>query len=410
MDLLETLKLRGFVEQMTDEAGLIEHLAKGPTSVYIGFDPTADSLHCGSMVPLMALAHIQRAGHTVLPLVGGATGLIGDPSGKTELRKLLTADRIDANIEGLKEQIGRFIHFEEKADHGAKIVNNADWFSGWSYIEFLRDVGRHFSVNRMLAAKTYKDRFDSENGLNFIEFNYQLMQAFDFMHLYKEEGCRIQMGGNDQWGNICAGVDLIRRVLHKEDAFAVTFPLITTSTGAKMGKTADGAVWLDRSRTSPHDFFQYWRNVPDTDVGRFLKLFTFLDLKEIEELTKEAGQALNKAKEALAFEVTQLVHGSDSANKAQLAARGDVNAMPTVAVESAQLEGSGLGVLNAFSKVAGMASSNGEVRRAIQGGGLYVNDEKVIDPKAVLTLSDFNGDGDCFLRFGKKKKKRLKLS
>jgi tyrosyl-tRNA synthetase len=406
MDLLETLKARGFVEQMTDEAGLVEHLAKGPTSAYIGFDPTADSLHCGSMVPLMALAHLQAAGHTVLPLVGGATGLIGDPSGKTELRQLLTKEKIAENVKGLREQIGRFIKFDENT---AKLVNNAQWFGGWSYIEFLRDVGRHFSVNRMLAAKTYKDRFESENGLNFIEFNYQLLQAFDFMHLYKEEGCRIQMGGNDQWGNICAGVDLIRRVLGKEDAFAVTFPLITTSTGAKMGKTAAGAIWLDRARTSPHDFFQYWRNVPDTDVDRFMKLFTFLPLEEIGEWTKATGQALNQAKERLAFEVTKIVHGEDEASKAQAGARGDVAAMPTVTVEKSHFEGEGLGVLHTFSKVAELAKSNGDVRRAIQGGGLYINDVKVTDPKGALTLADFNDDGDCFLRFGKKKKKRLKL-
>ncbi|MDF1663451.1 MAG: tyrosine--tRNA ligase [Planctomycetota bacterium] len=407
MDLLETLKKRGFVEQMTDEAGLIEHLAKGPSSVYIGFDPTADSLHCGSMVPLMALAHLQRAGHRVLPLVGGATGLIGDPSGKTELRKLLSAEQIKKNIEGLKEQIGRFISFEKQ---DAKIVNNADWFAGRSYIEFLRDVGRHFSVNRMLANKTYKDRFEGENGLNFIEFNYQLFQAFDFMHLYKEEGCRIQMGGNDQWGNICAGVDLIRRVLGKDDAFAVTFPLITTSSGAKMGKTADGAIWLDAARTSPHDFFQYWRNVPDTDVDRFLKLFTFLELSEIADLTKDGGQALNAAKEKLAFEVTKIVHGEAEANKAKSGARGEVSAMPTVTVNKSDFDGDGQGILNVFSKIAEMAKSNGDVRRAIQGGGLYVNDEKVTDPKGSLTLADFNDDGDCFLRFGKKKKKRLKLA
>lgn len=403
--VLDTLRARGFVEQVTKEDELQAFLAKGPTTAYVGFDPTAKSLHCGSLMLIMALAHIQEAGHKVLPLIGGGTGLIGDPSGKTELRKMLTAEKIQENMAGQREQIGRYLKLED----GSQMVNNADWLGSLNVIEFLRDIGRQFSVNRMLAAKTYKDRFDSENGLNFIEFNYQIFQAFDFLHLYQNFDCHLQLGGNDQWGNMCAGVDLIRRVTGKDDAFCITWPLLTTSDGRKMGKTADGAVWLDAEQTSPHDFFQFWRDCSDADVKRFLKYFTFLGLEEIDELTKESGRALNAAKLRLAYETTKLCHGEDEARKARDAATGSVEAMPTIEVERKDFDGEGVGLLNVFSSVAGMATSNGQVRGALKGGGIYLNEEKMSDPRYMVTLSDFNGDGDCFLRWGKKRKMRLKL-
>lgn len=297
--VLDVLQERGFLEQTTGEEEVRELLA-APTTCYIGFDPTASSFHVGHLLPIMALAHMQRAGHRPIALVGGGTAMIGDPSGKTEMRKLLTRDEIEENARGLKAQLARFLDF----DRGAMLLNNADWLLGLNYIEFLRDIGVHFSVNRMLAAESYRQRL--ETGLNFIEFNYMLLQAYDFLHLFQRYGCRLQMGGNDQWGNIVAGVELIRRV-EGAAAHGITFPLLTTASGAKMGKTAQGAVWLDPERTSPYDFYQYWINTEDPDVERFLGLFTFLPMEEVRELGRLEGARIREAKEVLAFEVTKLV-------------------------------------------------------------------------------------------------------
>lgn len=404
MTVLETLRERGFIDQVSAEESCRAFLAANKTSCYIGFDPTGASLHCGHLVTLMALAHLQRAGHRVIAVVGGGTGMIGDPSGKTEMRQLLSADDIAANVEALKGQIGKLVDLED-ASKGI-LVNNADWLTPWSYIDFLREIGRHFTVNRLLASKTYKERFESEQGLSFIEFNYQLLQAYDFLHLYDKEGCHLQLGGADQWGNILAGTDLIRRVRGKEDAFAITFPLITTASGAKMGKTAKGAIWLDGSKTSPFDFFQYWRNTRDDDVARFLKLFTFVPVADINAMTAAGGAKINEAKRLLAFEVTKICHGEAAANKAQAGAEGAADQLPTVSVSKADFAGEGVGVLDVFSKVAGMAKSNGEVRRTIQSGGIYINEGRVDDIERRLTEADFP-DGVCLLRFGKKRKKRL---
>jgi len=408
MTLLDMLRARGFVEQVTEEDRLKVSLREGgKQTIYIGFDPSADSLHCGSLVPVMALAHLQRAGHRIVALVGGATGLIGDPTGKTELRNMLDEEQIQRNLEGLKEQLGRFVEFDEAGEKGV-LVNNISWLGGVGYLSFLRSMGRHFTVNRMMAAKTYKDRFESENGLNFIEFNYMVLQAYDFLHLYQAEGCRLQMGGNDQWGNICAGVDLIRRVEGKNDAFAITFPLLTTSTGKKMGKTESGAVWLSADKLHPNEFYQYWRNTTDADTAKFLKLFSFLPLEEIEGLTAAGGKALNAAKARLAWEVTALTHGEEAAKRAQDAAQGGAKALRAVDVASSELAAEGLGVLAAFVR-AGLAKSNGEARRLVRDGGAYVNDAKVGDANQCLGPDDFS-DGGCVLRAGKKRRARLVIA
>lgn len=396
--VLDTLAERGFVEQTTDEAALRE-LLKEPTTCYVGFDPTASSLHVGHMLPVMGLAHLQRAGHRPIALVGGGTALIGDPSGKTEMRRMLSRADIDDNARGLREQLGRFLDFER----GALLLNNADWLAPLNYIEFLRDIGVHFSVNRMLAAESYRARL--ETGLNFIEFNYMLLQAYDFLVLCQREGCRVQMGGNDQWGNIVAGVDLTRRIEGKE-VFGVTFPLIMTSSGAKMGKTAQGAVWLDAQRTSPYDFYQFWINTEDPDVGRFLGLFTFLPMDEVRRLGALTGADLREAKEVLAYEVTTLVHGQAEAEKARAASRalfgggGDLATVPTFEVPAGRLaEGVEAYVLFAD---AGLAKSRGEARRLIEQGGGYVNGEPVTAIDRRVTAADLK-DGAVLLRAGKKK-------
>ncbi len=396
--VLDVLQERGFVEQMTDEPGARDLLAR-PATCYIGFDPTASSFHVGSLVPIMALAHLQRAGHRPIALVGGGTAMIGDPSGKTELRQLLTREDIDANAAGLRTQLGRFLDF----DRGAALLNNADWLMPLNYIAFLRDVGVHFSVNRMLAAESYRQRL--ETGLNFIEFNYMLLQAYDFLHLFQHEGCRVQMGGNDQWGNIVAGVDLIRRV-EGQSAYGITFPLITTSSGAKMGKTARGAVWLDPERTSPYEFYQYWVNTEDPDVERFLGLFTFLPMDEVRRLGALQGAAIREAKEVLAHEVTRLVHGDEAACRARDASRalfggrGDLDQVPTAEVPRERLE-AGVEAFVLFADV-GLANSRGEARRLIQQGGAYVNGEPVTAIDRRVGTADLR-DGVVLLRAGKKR-------
>lgn len=397
-DILKILKERGFIEQMTDEAELAKAL-ESPVTCYIGFDPTATSLHAGSLVPIMALAHMQRAGHKPIALLGGGTAMIGDPSGKTEMRKMLTREDIDRNARGIQQQFARYLDFSG----GASLLNNADWLLKLNYIEFLRDVGVHFSVNRMLAAESYKMRL--ETGLNFIEFNYMLLQAYDFLVLCRERGCVLQMGGNDQWGNIVAGVDLIRRELAKP-AHAITFPLLTTSSGAKMGKTASGALWLDAERTSPYDFYQYWINTEDPDVEKFLGLLTFLPMEEVRRLGALEGADLRQAKEVLAMEVTTLCHGREAAEKAREASKAlfsggaDLDNVPTFALDKARLA-EGVEAYALFAD-AGLAKSRGEARRLIEQGGGYVNGEAVTAIDRKITLDDLK-DGVILLRAGKKK-------
>jgi len=402
-NVYDTLQARGFVEQVSDEAGLRARLEQ-PTTCYVGYDPTASSLHVGNLFTIMALAHMQRHGHRPIAIVGGGTGMIGDPSGKTEMRQLLTAERIEENLQAIKGQIGRLVDFSEDK---ALIINNADWLLGLNYIAFLREIGRHFSVNRMLAAESYKMRM--QTGLSFIEFNYQLLQAYDFLLLYQEYGCALQMGGNDQWGNILAGVDLIRRIEGAE-TYALTFPLLTTSSGAKMGKTAKGAVWLDAERMSPYDFYQFWINTADADVERFLKIYTFLPLERISEYGKLEGAASREAKQVLAREVTTLIHGREAADKAQEASKALFGAgtsgasVPTTTL-SAEDIGEGLDVAALFQK-AGLCRSRSEARRLVQQGGAYVNGDKVSDLDAVYDAASMGGEG-LTLRAGKKRYHRI---
>ncbi len=404
----DILKERGFVEQVSDDAKVRAMLEKSVTC-YIGFDPTSDSFHAGSLVPIMALAHMQRHGHRVLAVVGGGTAMIGDPSGKTELRQLVSKERIDANAEGLKRQLAHFLDF---SGGGALMVNNADWLRPLNYIEFLRDIGRHFSVNKMLTAESCRMRLES--GLNFIEFNYMLLQAYDYLELYRRHGCTLQMGGNDQWGNILAGADLIRRV-ERGEAEALTFPLLTTATGAKMGKTEKGAVWLDPKRTSPYEYYQYWINADDRDVGRFLALFTFLPMDEVRRLSSLAGEELREAKEILAVEATKMNHGEDEALKAREASKalfsgeGDVDesSVPTVEMDRRRFE-EGIPAFALFAD-AGLVKTRGEARRLIAQGGGYVNGRRVDAAEETITAADLK-DGALMLRAGKKKYARIKAS
>jgi len=405
----DILQARGFVEQVSDEEGLRRALEQ-PITCYIGYDPTASSLHVGNLLTIMALAHMQREGHRPIVIVGGGTGMIGDPSGRTEMRQLLTPEIIAANLQAIKGQIGRYVDFSEGR---AIVLNNAEWLAPLNYIEFLRDIGRHFSVNRMLAAESYRQRFEA--GLSFIEFNYQLLQAYDFLHLYREYGCTLQMGGNDQWGNILAGVDLIRRVEGGE-AFAMTVPLLTTSSGAKMGKTAQGAIWLDAERLSPYDYYQFWINTEDADVVRFLKIYTFLPLEEIEALGRLRDAEVRRAKETLAYEATRLTHGREAADEARQASRAlfrgadaggaeDVEAaVPWTAISRAELE-RGLAVAEALERV-GLVGSRSEARRLIRQGGAYLGEERVESEERLITAADF-GDGALLLRAGKKRYHRL---
>lgn len=399
----DILKARGFVEQVSDEEVLRGTLSR-PTTFYIGYDPTATSFHVGNLLTIMAMAHMQRCGHRPIALMGGGTGMIGDPSGKTEMRQLLAPEQIQRNLQALRGQIGRYVDLSEGR---GLMVNNADWLLELNYIAFLRDIGRHFSVNRMLAAEAYRTRLEA--GLSFIEFNYQLLQAYDFLHLYREHGCVLQMGGNDQWGNILAGVELIRRVEGGE-AFALTFPLLTTSSGAKMGKSAQGAVWLDAEMLSPYDFYQFWINTEDADVERFLRIYTFLPLEEIERLGRLQGAEIRQAKEVLAYEVTRLTHGAEEADKAREASRSLFGAgeasevMPTSEVEASRLQ-AGIPAVELFAEV-GLANSRSEARRLIQQGGAYLNGEPVDSPDAVVT-ADALQDGALVLRAGKKRYHRV---
>ena len=370
-NVMDTLRARGFVKQTVYEEELYKLLGSESVTFYTGFDPTADSLHIGHFLQLIAMKHMQDAGHRPIILIGGGTALIGDPTGKTDMRKMMTRETIDYHIECFKKQMSKFISFEGK--NGAIIVNNADWLTNLNYLEFIRDIGVHFSVNEMLRAKCFETRL--ERGLSFLEFNYMLMQGYDFLELYKKYGCMLELGGDDQWSNILAGANLIR-VKERKPAYAMTFTLLTTSEGKKMGKTEKGAVWLDESKTSPYEFYQYWRNIADADVEKCLKLLTFLPLEEIDGLVKFNDERINKAKEVLAYELTKLVHGEEKAAAAQAQARaafGGGGDLPEkdVKVENATI----IPVLVA----AGICASNGEARRLIQQGGVSLNDDKVTD-------------------------------
>lgn len=415
----DILKERGFVEQITDEALITELFAKGPVTCYIGFDPTATSLHIGSLVPIMALAHMQKNGNRPIALVGGGTGLIGDPSGKTEMRQVLTREQIDHNAKCLGKQLSRYLDF---SDGRALLLNNADWLTSINYIEFLRDIGRHFSVNRMLAAESYKIRL--EKGLNFIEFNYMILQGYDFLYLYQHYGCALQMGGNDQWGNMLAGTELIRKVEAK-DAQAVTFPLITTSLGQKMGKTEKGTIWLDETLTTPYEYYQYWVNCDDADVERFLKLFTYLPLEEIACVKTLADARMNMAKAVLAYEATKVTHGADAAKAAWRASieafhsqpvdadlfpssdipretmQADTSAIPRFCVSRKDLE-AGVLITSVCAK-SGLTQSLSEAKRLIEQGGIYINERQVKSVDEKLSLVDFARGHELRIRKGKKK-------
>jgi tyrosyl-tRNA synthetase len=418
-NVIEVLRERGFIENTTHDQELRDCFSSGQQTCYIGFDPTASSLHIGSLVPIMSLAHMQHCGHRPIALVGGGTGLVGDPSGKTEMRKLLTKEQVEENAEGIKRQLARFIDFDNDK---ALMRNNADWLTKLNYIDFLRDYGRHFSVNRMIKAESYRLRLDSDEGLSFVEFNYMLLQAFDFLHLFEHYDCRLQMGGSDQWGNIVAGIDLVRRESQGQ-AFGITFPLITTSSGAKMGKTAQGAVWLDAERTSPYDYYQYWVNTDDRDVARFLALFTFLPMGQIRKVEKLEGPDLNSAKIILAYEATALAHGQQEARKAYEAA---VSVFGGRKVDSTLLSDSGFhsvcgtdsddsvphtvmsledltGGVPAFKLFhnVGLSATRGASRRLIQQGGAYVNGQRVVAIDQMISDQDVR-EAEIVLRSGKK--------
>ncbi len=400
---LDVLKERGFFQQCTNEEGLAELMNKESVTFYVGCDPTGPSLHIGHMVPFFALRHLRDAGHRGLALIGGGTARIGDPSGKTELRKMITYDQIDGNVERIKAQLDRFLDFSKG---NVLAVNNKDWLADLNYIDFLRDIGSCFSVNRMLTFEAYKKRM--ETGLSFLEFNYQLLQSYDYLCLHEKYGCSLQIGGDDQWGNMVAGVDLIRRKLGNErNAFALTFPLITRSDGQKMGKTEKGALFLDPELTSVYDFFQYWRNVSDADVRKFMLLFTFLPVAEIDAIC--AGD-INQAKERLALEVTAEIHGRDEANKALEGAKaafgggGNIEMMPTTAISQGRLD-AGVGILDLMVECE-LAGSKGEIRRLIGQGGCKINGEKITDDKLVVT-SEHLTDKGIILAVGKKKMHRI---
>ena len=409
-NVFDTLTERGFVAQTADAAATRNLLETQKITFYIGFDPTASSLHCGSLVPIMAMAHLQRAGHKPLGLVGGGTAMVGDPSGKTEMRQMLSLEAIQSNGAGLLAQLQRYLTLDGTVGLSA---NNADWLLSLKYIEFLRDIGRYFRVNEMVRAEAYRARLEREEGLSFIEFNYQLLQAYDYLQLFEQHQCVLQMGGDDQWSNILAGIDLIRRK-HAKQAHCITFPLLTTARGEKMGKTAQGAIWLDAARTSPYDFYQYWINTDDRDVKRFLALFTFLPMDEVTHLGSASGAALNAAKEVLAFEATSLCHGAAAAQEARAAARaafgvragggGDLSAVPSTTVAGARL-GAGIGVLDLFVE-CGLTASKGEARRLVQQGGAYVNDTVVTEDARKVNAADMQ-DGAIMLRAGKKKYHRV---
>jgi len=415
-NVYDELKERGFIAQVSDEGAVRKTLGGDPITFYVGFDSTATSLHAGSLVPIMAMVHLRRAGHRAIAVVGGGTTMVGDPSGKSEMRQMLDEETIRAQGRTLHIQLARYLRFDGA---GAIAVDNADWLLPLNYIQFLRDIGRHFSVNRMLAAEAYKLRL--EKGLSFIEFNYQLLQAYDYLTLYRKYGCSLQMGGDDQWGNILAGVDLIRRI-EGATVEALTFPLLTMASGAKMGKTAQGAVWLDPEQFSPYDFYQYWINVDDRDVGRLLRLFTLLPLDEIKRLEALKDSEINEAKRVLAFEATKITHGEKAAEEAKAASGAaflkiddashgptsdHVRLLPSTAIARGRLE-SGISPAELFTEV-GLTPSRREAKRLIEQGGLYVNEERIDSVERPLTVKDVGPDG-MLLRAGKKKIHRVVIA
>lgn len=397
---MDTLRERGFIKQTVYEEELYELLGKESVPFYIGFDPTADSLHVGHFLALMAMSHMQKAGHKPIVLIGGGTAMVGDPSGRTDMRSMMTKETIAHNCECFKKQMSRFFTFE--GDNAAVMVNNADWLLNLNYIDFLREIGANFSVNRMLTAECYKQRL--EKGLTFLEFNYMLMQSYDFLMLYRKYGCLLECGGDDQWSNILAGADLIRRKEGKS-AFAMTFELLTTSEGKKMGKTQKGAVWLDREKTTPYEFYQYFRNVDDADVNKCMRFLTFMDMSEINELTAYKDERMNLAKERLAYEVTKIVHGKEEADKAQAQAKGafggDENAMPSVEISLTSRN-----VIDVLCDL-GLAKSKGEAKRLIDGGGVKINDDVVKTYSDELTDSQANNG--FIIHKGKKVHIRVKI-
>ncbi|WP_421697394.1 tyrosine--tRNA ligase [Ancylobacter sp.] len=411
-DFLRTLSERGFIHQISDEQGLDALFAKETVTAYIGFDPTAPSLHAGGLIQIMMLHWLQKTGHRAVSLMGGGTGMVGDPSFKDDARQLMTVETIEANIASIKRVFSNYLTYGE-GPTDALMINNADWLRDLNYLEFLRDVGRHFSVNRMLSFDSVKTRLDREQSLSFLEFNYMILQAYDFVELAKRYDVRLQMGGSDQWGNIVNGIDLGHRMGTKQ-LYALTSPLLTTASGAKMGKSVNGAVWLNADMLGPYEFWQYWRNTEDADVERFLKLYTTLPMDEIARLAQEAkGSAINEVKKLLATEITALLHGRAAAEAAAETARktfeeGGIAAdLPTVEVPAAELA-AGIGVLAAFAEKTGLVASNGEARRQVKGGGLKVNDASVTDDKAVLSERDLTPEGVIKLSLGKKKHVLLK--
>ena len=405
-NVFDLLKGRGFIEQATHEDEIRELLGKEKVTFYIGFDPTADSLHVGHFIQVMVMMHMQRAGHRPIALLGGGTALVGDPSGKTDMRQMLTMEQIQHNLEAFKKQFSRFIDFSEGQ---AIMVNNGDWLTKLNYIEFLRDIGRHFSVNRMLSFECFKSRM--EKGLSFLEFNYMIMQSYDFLVLFREHNCKLQLGGNDQWSNILGGVELVRRV-DQGEAFGLTFKLLVTSEGKKMGKTEQGALWLDPSKTTPYEFYQYWRNVDDADVKNCLSLLTFLPMEQVEKLAAMEGAAINEAKKILAYEVTALIHGTEEAEKAKSAAEalfgggGDRANIPTETINYEVLAGNST-ILDVLVTL-GFVKSKSEGRRLVEQNGLSLNDQKITDINTPLTANDFT-DGVAMVKKGKKEYLQLQL-
>ena len=404
-DFLRTLDERGFIHQVSDETGLDALLTKETVTAYIGFDPTAPSLHAGSLIQIMMLHWFQQTGHRAISLMGGGTGMVGDPSFKEEARQLMTVDTIEDNIASIKRAFSNYLSYGE-GPKDALMINNADWLRGLNYLEFLRDVGRHFSVNRMLAFDSVKTRLDREQSLSFLEFNYMILQAYDFVELAKRYGCRLQMGGSDQWGNIISGIDLGHR-MGTGQLYALTSPLLTTSSGAKMGKSMNGAVWLNPEMLSAYDFWQYWRNTEDADVGRFLKLYTTLPMDEIAKLSALGGAEINEVKKILATEVTAILHGRAAAEAAAETARktfeeGAISDdLPTIEIPSAELD-AGIGLLSLVVR-AGLAASNGEARRHVQGGAVRINDVAVSDERRSVGTAEVTADGVIKLSLGKKK-------
>ncbi len=409
MQIYEELLERGLIAQVTDEEGVRDLINNGKATFYIGFDPTADSLHVGHFMALCLMKRLQMAGNRPIALVGGGTGMIGDPSGRTDLRKMMTTEMIDHNCECFKKQMSRFIEFGEGK---AMMVNNADWLRDLNYIEFIRDIGSMFKVNNMLRAECYKQRLASEEGLTFLEFNYMLMQSYDFLKLYEEYGCNLEFGGDDQWSNMLGGRELIRRKLGKEDAQAMTITLLLNSEGKKMGKTGKGAVWLDAEKTTPYEFYQYWRNVDDADVINCIKMLTFIPLEEIHDMEKWEGAELNKAKEILAYQLTELVHGEEEAKKAETAAKsifggGGSENMPETALEDGDFKEDGTIDLISILVKAGLVTGRGEGRRAIEQNGVAVNGEKVTDVRASYTKDAFAEE--FVVRRGKKNFRKIVL-